>query len=106
MKRTLFVVPLMLAGMAIAQEIPKYAVDKDCERIDFKYDCIESEQKNYNDLKKIWGNFPGEVRAKCIAKQEEVVDRRGWKTYQGLKICLDKALAMQPKLAAPPRFHY
>ena len=79
---------------AVAQEIPRFDVEKHCEEVasvsgsssSMIYNgCIDMEQSSYNSIKKIWGDLDNKIKEHC----HEVASFSEPGSYSIYKGCID-----------------
>ncbi len=89
---------VVLAGTAVAQEIPQYDPAVHCKRlaeVSGKYSeviygaCLDEEQVAFNALKPRWRTVPAPVRKRC----DQLGRVEGAGLYTSLQTCLDQELS-------------
>jgi hypothetical protein len=72
------------SGTTSGPDVPQYDVDHNCttlEGIPTRNHCFRVEQENYDILKSLWPNVPGNVKDKTLAKMHDITRGRATVTY-------------------------
>jgi len=97
-----FLVAIVLAGPAFAEDTPIYALDDHCQgrwqaNTRMKNVCIQQQQASYNALKALWASTPAEITQHCRGEWDKSND------YVMLQFCVEQQVqAVKNAAAAPP----